>query len=359
MKSITAISRRISFRPYCYLSPSIATSAVGMLFLLLPQVLMLLLTGSFNSAFIVSLTVLAAILADLLHSFFSPHFERSWCVALVQGIIIGLLLPSTYSPVAAFIITFCTLMLSKYAFGGFSSAWVNPAAITVAVAYFLDMTAFSIFQLDSSLLQTRNAALSLIQEGAVRVNSFDAAVTAFLNKSVFSIFSLAIPEGYVSLFWDTCSIIPAFRFNFITIVSSIVLISLDIIDWVIPTCFVLTYATLVRLVGPLVTGGLALQGDMLLALLTSGTLFSTLYVIQWYGTTPLTPGGKCIYGVIAGLLAFLIIGIGNSAVGYIFVVLAMNILSPVIQAAENRAVQATLKKSLMPRLDALKEVDNV
>ncbi|MBQ5491829.1 MAG: RnfABCDGE type electron transport complex subunit D [Treponema sp.] len=353
------LADRVTFRPYSFLSPSVADSSLGLLILLLVQVVLLAITRSFNSLLLVSLTTLSALGADIVNSILRQHFERSWRIAIVQGIIVGLLLPSTYSPVAAVIITFCVLLLSKYAFGGFSGPWVNPVAITVAVAYFLDMSAFPLLQIDSSMLQNRNAALLLIQDGSVPIASEDAYFTAFMNRTIFSVFKLAVPEGYVSLFWDTGSLIPAFRFNAITLISSIILISLDMVDWIIPACFMTVYAVLVRLCGPLVTGAIPMQGDMLLALLTGGTLFVALYVLQWYGTTPATAGGKCVYGCIAGLFAFLIMGMGTSPVGCMFVVLAMNIVSPIIQYREDLSVFKTVHKQLIPRINAMKEVDRV
>ena len=353
------LADRVTFRPYSFLSPSVADSSLGLLVLLLVQVVLLAITRSFNSLLIVSLTTLSALGADIVNSILRQHFERSWRVAIIQGIIVGLLLPSTYSPIAAVIITFCVLLLSKYAFGGFSGPWVNPVAITVAVAYFLDMNAFPLLQVDSSLLQNRNAALLLIQDGTIPIAAEDAYITAFLNRTIFSLFKLAVPEGYVSLFWDTGSLIPAFRFNAITLLSSIILISLDMIDWVIPACFMTVYAVLVRLCGPLITGAVMLQGDMLLAILTGGTLFAALYVLQWYGTTPSTFAGKCLYGCLAGAFAFLIMGMGTSSVGYLFVVLAMNIICPIIQYLEDRAVFKTVHKQIIPRINAMKEVDRV
>lgn len=89
-----------------------------------------------------------------------------------------------------------------------------------------------------------------------------------------------------------------------------------------------------------------MQGDMLLAYLTSGTLFCAVFVIQWYGTAPLTITGKTIYGIICGILAFLIAGCGTSSEGMIFTVLAANIISPLIQAEEDRYNKKRLVKSL-------------
>ena len=136
------------------------------------------------------------------------------------------------------------------------------------------------------------------------------------------------------MFWDTKSVIPAFRFNFIILISSIFIFSEDIIKCVIPFTFMLVYLSLVRLLSPVFFGGLQFQGDILLALLTGGTLFISVFILNWYGTTPVTLKGRFIYGFFAGILNFFISGCGTSSSGLLFTVLIVNIVSVIIQQTE-------------------------
>ena len=250
------------------------------------------------------------------------------------------------------------MLCAKYAFGAYTNSWINPVAITVAVAYFLNMSVFPAFLLTSSDLQSRNSALVLIQNGTVPLSSVDSSVTAFLNKTVFKIAGINIPEGYISFFLDTHSIIPAFRFNFLTLISSIILISLDMVDALIPSFFILVYSLLVKFLGPVFYHGINGQGDIILALLTSGTLFSTLFVLQYFGTTPITIWGKILYGILAGIIGFLIMGFGTSSSGYIFTVLIMNIISPVIQVFESRQTKNKIERKIVPYINEMYEVKN-
>ena len=97
---------------------------------------------------------------------------------------------------------------------------------------------------------------------------------------------------------------------------------------------------------------------MLLALLTGGTLFCTLYVLAWYGTLPVTLPGKIIYGLFSGAAAFFIMGGGTSPVGYVYTILIMNMVSPVIQVIEERHVFSSLQKNIVPHLKMMEEVPN-
>ena len=75
---------------------------------------------------------------------------------------------------------------------------------------------------------------------------------------------------------------------------------------------------------------------MILALLTSGILFSSVFLIQWYGTIPVTVFGKVLLGVITGIIAFAIIGCGTSPVGMAYTIICSNIICMVIRIFEEK-----------------------
>ena len=101
---------------------------------------------------------------------------------------------------------------------------------------------------------------------------------------------------------------------------------------------------LVRFLSPLFCNGIPYQGDMLLAMLTSGTLFYATFVLQSYGTLPISVVGKVLYGVFAGIFAFVITGCGTSSTGMAFTVLFANIFSLLIQKWEDKTNKRKLQK---------------
>ena len=103
----------------------------------------------------------------------------------------------------------------------------------------------------------------------------------------------------------------------------------------IPAVFLFVYGLLVRIFGLYPYGGILNQGDVLLAIFSSGTILTAFFLLQWAGTTPLSIVGKIIYGAFAGCLAFLIMGCGTSPIGAMFVVLISNLVSPIIQFVED------------------------
>lgn len=347
--------RSVFLSPFVYLRPSVRTEAYIVLFLLLLQIAMLFVTESFASLWIIFASVLASFCADFLNR--EQNYKKSFVIitSLIRALVIGLLLPSSFPPVAVFFLVFFVLFVNKHLLGGFANSWVNPVAVAVSVAWIIGMKFFPVVEFQASGLQSSNIALSLIRDGTFSLNSFDVVATNWLNNKIFSFFGLSIPEGYVSLFWDSRSSIPAFRFNFLTLLSSIVLFSTEVMNPIIPGVFIFVYSLLVKIFAPLFYGGLILQGDLLLALLTSGTLFCTFFMLQWHGTTPFSNRGKWLYGALAGILAFFILGIGLSPAGFAFIVLIMNVLSLFIQSVENHFLKDFTSSVLVPQANLVRE----
>ena len=85
----------------------------------------------------------------------------------------------------------------------------------------------------------------------------------------------------------------------------------------------------------------------------------TLFVLQWHGTLPLTLWGKIVYGVMAGILAFFYLGFGTSSIGYVFTILIMNFISPIIQYIENIQVEYNVQNKILKRVNLLNEEEYV
>lgn len=347
--------KMVSLRPHRLLRASVHVRLYYVLAALFLQAAMLLLTKSWASLALLGCTILAALLAETVEIPARGYRSFSWLQALRLGLVVGLLLPAGYPPAAAFVVTLAAALVCQRLLGDGADCWVNPAALAVAVCWLTGMGLFPSYSLTEALLQERNAALALMRNGTFARQPFDSAITAFLNRYLYGRLGVSIPDGYVSLLWDSGSAVPAFRFNVLTLLSSAVLAAAGVVGLLVPALHLAVYMLLVRFVAPLFYGGVAGQGDMLLALLTSGTLFGALFLLQWGGTVPLTAGGKVCYGVVAGVLAFLIIGAGGSPSGLVFTVLALNVISPLIQGIETLRGDRYVRDVLMPRVEALQK----
>jgi electron transport complex protein RnfD len=338
--------RDLTIAPFSFLTPSITNISTAMLILLVPQVLLLILTKSFTSIILIAVSIISSVLAEFTSNKIRHTNTLFDLTAIVQGLFIGMFIPQTYPIIPVFFIVYLSLLMIKYIFGGNAESWINPTAYTVIIIYFLGISFFPELLITKNYLESGNPGLQLIQNGDIPVLKFDSSITFWLNTHFFSHLGIEIPTGYLSMFWDTQSVIPAFRFNLLTLFSSMFLISVGIINWIVPTAFLAVYGILVRLFSQTLFTGIVGQGDLLLALLTSGTLFTAFFIVDFYGTTPITNLGKLLYGIVVGIIAFFITGCGTSPIGSMFTVLFANVVSPIIQLLEDKIYSVWVSKTI-------------
>ena len=328
--------RRASPVPFLYFVPSVRSEAFLLIFVLLPHIFLLAFTKSFASLNLIAVSIFASVLADFFDGEKMIRDPFFWTSSIFRGLVSALFLPSLYPPTMAFFVVFAAMFLNRAVLGGFANSWANPVAIAVAVAWLLGFGYFPENPISQKILSMKNPSLSLINDGTIPLLSSDARITAFLNEKIFSHLGVSIPAGYISLLWDSSSPIPAFRFNVLTLFASAVIFSVGTAGKIVPVVSTVVYVFFARFVLPLFVGESFGTGDILLAIFTGGFLFGTTFLLQWHGTVPLTKRGKVCYGFLAGLLEAAFLGFGMSAVGFIFVILILNVFSPLIQAVENR-----------------------
>ena len=272
--------RQVSLSPFTNKSSTFSTYLM-ILIAVIPQVIMLFITKSFSNLIIIGVCILACFASELISIIQKKHVNLSILTSFLYGILIGFFLPAGYPPVSVFFITFFTMLLLKYAFNDSYVTWLNPVIVTVICCWFIGQINFPGFLVTKDYLAAKNPSLVLIQEGIFPTFRFDEGFTSFFNDSTFSLFGVSIPQGYISMLWDTNSVIPAFRFNLLTIIASIFLMAMDVFPVKIPLIFLTVYSVLVKYLVPVFTGGIAMHGDMLLALFSSGTLFTAFFIFSF------------------------------------------------------------------------------
>ena len=337
-------NKRVSLKPYIYEKPSISAVSLRILVLLSLQIIVLFLTKSYSAVIVIACSALGSLLASLIHFFLVKKNKFLSLTNLIHGILIGMLLPQNYPPFTALLVSFGTLLIFKYVFESSENFWINIVSVSVLIAYFIGKVYFPSFLITPDLFSSKNPSVQLINNGVFPVYDFDVTLTNFLNSNLLNHFKVTLPQGILSMLWDTNSVIPAFRFNLLTVIASLVLFSDNSFSMLIPTIFLFVYLLFIRLFFPYISGGELNQGDILLALFTSGTLFTAVFLIQWFGTHPMTVIGKIIYAIIAGLYAFITVGCGTSPVGMIYVIIICNIFNLLIRLIEEKRMDYLMHK---------------
>lgn len=345
----------VLLKPYFFQKPSISAISIRILIMLGLQILLLFATESFKAVGVITASTLGAACAAVVVHFVKKTQGFTSLILIIQGIFIGMLLPETYPVITVFFLAFILLCIDKIIFSETVNSWLNVVCVIVIIAWSIGGVYFPESLISNDILSVKNPSSFMVKNGYFPLADFDNAVTNVLNSTVLYWFKVTLPEGILSLLWDSHSIIPAFRFTLFTLISSIFLFSDDAFSGLIPAIFLFIYGLLVRFILPLVSVVPMAQGDLLLAFCTSGTMFTAVFLIQWFGSNPITLWGKILYAIFAGIVAFLIVGYGYSSIGMCYTVLICNIFNLVINVLEEKQNEKKLTRLLSLSVKANKE----
>lgn len=339
--------KHITLNPFCSSNPSVNDIMKMSIAVLFPQIIMLFVTRSYNSLILLLCSAAASECAQLIYAVIKK--TRAWLSwpIIFEGLIVGMAVPAGYSAVHLFFTVFIVLLLQNLIFNSYAQGWANAAVVILIVLYFINPDLFPPFLLPHDCFNQSNAAVRLFSEGIIPVADFDTRISRFLNNGIFYSWGISIPEGYITLLWDSHASIPAFRFNLLTLAASLLLISYKAADTLVTYTFLIVYGIAVRLLSLYPYGGLIGGGDMLLAFCTGGTLFASFFILNRFGTLPMTSAGKCVYGIIGGISMFALCGAGTSSAAVFFCLLFLNILSPAVQYMETHIYALRLHRILV------------
>ena len=112
------------------------------------------------------------------------------------------------------------------------------------------------------------------------------------------------------------------------LIGAIYLLVRKVISIRIPAAYILTFAVLIFLFAP------GHQFDVLYTaeqICGGGLILGAFFMATDYVTSPITPNGKIVFGVILGLLTFIFRMFGGSAEGVSYAIIFSNLLVPLIE----------------------------
>ena len=319
--------------PYVYTGMNSRHSVILVLCLLSLQLAAMGIMYDFASIFLIISAGAAAMLASFLIGYtqgkivFDIH-------ALVTGLLIGFFLPVNGGFIFSFLIAFMSYFFSWGVFGGKGSSWINPIMLAACIAAVCKPDCF-VQPVGFDRIVSGGSVFAALEDSGLLRTPIDQYVTSMFNSTFLHGVDVTLPEGYIGLFLHYPSAVPAFRYNLLTLCSSIVLLSAKTIHKTIPFTFLFVYGLLIYLFPSAVQASVYGKGDILSALLTSGALFSAFFVMNDNGSIPRSREGRCITGILTGIFAFCIAGPGAVPAGIPFAVLFVNCINPLIEWLES------------------------
>ena len=332
MKSYSNLS--LMTAPFVYTRLPVLGMNIAVLSLLGIQILILAITADFYALLNITAAVMGVLCVENLLRYLASSKLSLSLEMIISGLLIGFFMPTGIGFIFVFILSAFSVFIVKTVFGGTGRNWLNPVAFAVCAAYISHPEAFPPLISDFSLLREKGSIFALMEANGLLKLKTDFAVTSALNSLLLHGVGVTLPEGYISLFLNSTSSIPAFRYNIVTLMSSIILFSIRVADYILPAFFLTTYAILVWTFGMVPVSNIYFTGDILSAVLTGGVLFAAFFVMTEPASSPKTKYGKAMSGFFTGLFAFFICAHGASPAGIFFAIILSNVISPLIEKLE-------------------------
>ncbi|MCD8134045.1 MAG: RnfABCDGE type electron transport complex subunit D [Clostridiales bacterium] len=224
---------------------------------------------------------------------------------IVTGLLLALNLTSTIPFWMAIVGGAFAIVVVKMLFGGLGQNFMNPALgarCFLLLAFTGPMTSFATVPLDTT---TSATPLSYLADGGLYSNT------------------LAMFTGRISGTIGETSVI-------CILIGAIFLIACGVIDIRIPGTYILTFAIFIILFGGHLTSG-DLVPFVVQELCGGGLMLGAFFMATDYVTSPITPRGKILYGIICGCLLGIFRLFGASAEGCSYSIIFANMLVPLIE----------------------------
>ena len=227
------------------------------------------------------------------------------CSAALTGLLLAMNLPPEVPFFIPVIGGVFAIIVVKQIFGGLGQNFMNPALgarCFLLISYAGLMTNFSYKGFGGSF----DAAT-----GATPLAALKAGETVNIRAMFFGNTAGTIGETSALLL----------------ILGGIYLIARKIISWRIPVCYICTLALFV-----IIFGGHGMDIQYLAAhMFGGGLMLGAFFMATDYVTSPITPKGQIVFGIILGILTGLFRIFGGSSEGVSYAIIFSNLLVPLIE----------------------------
>jgi Na+-translocating ferredoxin:NAD+ oxidoreductase subunit D len=275
---------------------------------LIPSALMGIYNFGLHALLIILTSLIVAFVSESLFNklakkTFSRMLDGSWAVT---GLLLGMTLPPTVPLWIPAIGAFVALAIGKHIFGGAGMTLFNPALVGRA---FL-VVSFPSFMSKYIWPHTMDAITSASPLSTLKNQGYQSAISIFGSRI----------EAYWSMFIGNTSGCIGETSAMLLLLGGLILIFMRIIDWKIPLLYI----------GTVFIGALALNQDPVFHILGGALFIGAFFMATDYAGMPLTQKGRIYFGIGLGLLTILIRQYSSYPEAVNFVILLMNMTTPLI-----------------------------
>ena len=236
--------------------------------------------------------------------------------AALTGLLLALNLSSTFPVWMAVVGSVFAILVVKQLFGGLGQNFMNPALgarCFLMVSFAGKMTSFTYDGI------TGPTPLAIIKNGDKAMSVADILAAGDGQTQV----STSVLDMFIGNIGGTIGETSAIAI----LIGGAALIALKIISWKIPVFYIGTFA-----VFALIFGGRGFDITYLAAeLCGGGIMLGAFFMATDYVTSPITPRGQIVFGVLLGVLTGIFRIFGASAEGVSYAIIICNLLVPLIE----------------------------
>lgn len=312
----------VSLSPHAHGDESVEKNMYGVIFALIPTLLISFFYFGIGSFIVCTSSVLACMFFEWAIAKYMLHRKPTLTdgSAIITGILLGLNLPSNLPVWMVIIGALVAIGLGKMCYGGLGQNLFNPAIVGrcfLLVSFPAAMTSWPVIGQMGSYTDAETGATPLsVMKTAIQTG--DTSVLERLPDS-FDLLLGNMGNGFgAGTIGEACALTLLLGLAF--------MLWKKIITWHIPVSIIATVfvcSLLLHLADPI-------YANPIQVILSGGLMLGAIFMATDYVTSPMTPQGQIIYGVGIGLLTIVIRNWGSYPEGMSFAILIMNAFTPLI-----------------------------
>ena len=271
---------------------------------MIPATIWGILRFGLNAALVVVVTILAAVISETVFNLIVKKPNTIGDLScIVTGLILALNMPPEIPLFIPIVGAVFAIIIAKMLFGGLGQNFINPALAGRCFCH-VSFTAF---------MNNFKSTMS--------VDAYTSATPLAILKEGQDINLLDLIFGYVP---GTIGEISAICL----LIGAIYLLLKKVIDYKIPFIYLLTFVIFIMLFSNKTANANYILGE----LFGGGLIFAAFFMATDYVTSPITPLGKILYGILLGVLTGVFRLYGKTSENVSYVILISNLLVPLIES---------------------------
>ena len=315
----------VSSSPHIRSNDSVKSIMEEVVIALIPATLLGIFNFGLNGALVILTSIVTCILAEYAYEkYMKKPITTKDMSAFVTGLLLALNLPATvplWVPVVGGIFA---IVVVKQLFGGIGQNFMNPA---LAARCFL-LISFSGIMTDFSVAAVKGTA-NIVKYGMAGINGY-AWVDGVSGATPLALLKDGKEVDMITSFLGNHAGTIGETSTIAILIGGIYLICKKIISVRIPVAYILSFVAYISIYSACSDNGFSLE-YVVNNLCLGGLMLGAFFMATDYVTSPVTPRGRIVFGVLLGVLTGVFRSLGTSAEGVSYAIIIGNMLVPLIE----------------------------